>query len=61
MDQKTEDKLELAVMRYVEGLSIDDLVSWVTDDLWHSYRNRLDADMVSEFIDQMQITDEDLE
>ena len=55
------DKLELAIDRYVDGLDIDDLVQIETDDLWTYYRKSASSDEVQEFIDNMQVTDEDVE
>jgi len=55
------DKLELAIDRYVDGLDIDDLIQIVTDDLWTYYRKSASSDEVKEFIDNMQVTDEDVE
>ena len=54
------DKLELAIDRYVDGLDMDDLIQIVTDDLWTYYRKSADLDEVQEFIDNMQVTDEDV-
>jgi hypothetical protein len=55
------DKLEMAIDRYVDGLDIADLVQIVTDDLWTYYRKSASSNEVQEFIDNMQVTDEDVE
>ena len=61
MDTNTENKLELAVARWVDGVDIDTLVEMVTDQMWTYYRKNADLDEVLEFIDDMQVTDEDVE
>jgi hypothetical protein len=61
MDTKTENKLELAVDRYVDGLDINDLIQIVSHDVWAYYRKNADLDEVLEFITEMQVTDEDVE
>jgi len=55
------DKLEMAIDHYVYGLDMDDLIEIVTDDLWTYYRKSASSDEVQEFIDNMQVTDEDVE
>ena len=57
MDIKTQDKLEIAVMRYVDGLDIDALIQIVSEDLWNYYRNGASQQEVLEFISEMQVTD----
>ena len=54
------DKLEMAIDRYVDGLDMDDLIQIVTDDLWTYYRKSASSNEVQEFIDNMQVTDEDV-
>ena len=61
MDTNTENKLELAVARWVDGVDMDTLVEMVTDQMWTYYRKNADLDEVLEFIDNMQVTDEDVE
>lgn len=61
MDTNTENKLELAVARWVDGVDMDTLVEMVTDQMWTYYRKNADLDEVLEFIDDMQVTDEDVE
>ena len=61
MDTHTENKLELAVARWVDGVDMDTLVEMVTDQMWTYYRKNADLDEVLEFIDDMQVTDEDVE
>jgi len=56
MHKKLEDKLEQAIMRYVDGLDIEGLVNYVTNDLWEYYTNS-DTDSVFAFIDEMEIDD----
>jgi len=61
MDTNTENKLELAVARWVDGVDMDTLVEMVTDQMWTYYRKNADLDEVLEFIDDMKVTDEDVE
>jgi len=61
MDTNTENKLELAVARWVNGVDMDTLVEMVTDQIWTYYRKNADLDEVLEFIDDMKVTDEDVE
>ena len=61
MDTNTENKLELAVARWVNGVDMDTLVEMVTDQMWTYYRKNADLDEVLEFIDDMKVTDEDVE
>lgn len=58
MDKNTENKLELAVMRWVDGVGTDTLAEMVTDQMWQYYRKSADLDEVLEFIDEMQVTNE---
>jgi hypothetical protein len=60
MEPHIENKLELAVDRYVDGLDLSDLIQIVTDDIWTYYRKGADLDEVLEFIAEMQVTDEDV-
>ena len=61
MDKNTENKLELAVIQWVDGADMDTLVEMVTDHMWQYYRKSADLDEVLEFIDSMQVIDEDVE
>ena len=61
MTGKEQEKLQVAVERYVEGLDLLDLINYVEDDLWAYYRKSADLDEVQDFIDNMQVTDEDVE
>ena len=60
MDNTEYDKLELAVDRYVDGLDLSDLIQIVTDDLWSYYRKSANAEERQDFIESMQVTDEDV-
>jgi len=61
MDEHTENKLELAVMLWVDAIDMDTMVDMVTDHMWQYYRKSADLDEVLEFIAEMQVTDEDVE
>ena len=61
MTDKEYDKLEMAVDRYVDGLDLSDLIQIVTDDLWAYYSKSASSEEVQEFIDNMQVSDEDVE
>ncbi len=60
MDVNTENKLELAVSRWVDGVDMDTLVEMVNDQMWTYYRKNADLDEVLAFINDMQVTDEDV-
>jgi hypothetical protein len=60
MDTKTDNKLELAVMRWVDGLDMDSLVQIVSEDIYEHYRKNATDQEVLEFIEDMQVTDEDV-
>lgn len=55
MDIKIQEKLELAIMRYVDSLDIDGLVNYVSADLWEYYTDSADECEAIAFIDEMQI------
>jgi len=61
MDEHTENKLELAVMLWVDAIDMDTKVDMVSDYMWQYYRKSADLDEVLEFIEDMGVTDEDVE
>ena len=61
MDEHTESKLELAIMLWVDAIDMDTMVDMVSDHMWQYYRKSADLDEVLEFIEDMQVTDEDVE
>jgi len=61
MEPHIENKLELAIMLWVENLDHNSLVEMVTDHMWQYYRKNADLDEVLEFIEDMGVTDEDVE
>lgn len=58
MKVETENKLEQAIMRYVDALDTEGLVHYVTSDLWEYYTNSADEEEALSFIDEMEIKDE---
>ena len=50
-----DDRLNSAVMNYVNGLPLDTLKEWVTNDLWQYYRKNADEEEVKTFIQEMDI------
>jgi len=60
MEPHIENKLELAIMLWVENLDHNSLVEMVTDQMWTYYRKNADLDEVLEFIEDMGVTDEDV-
>ena len=52
MKVEVQDKLEAAVMNYVDGLPLDSLVEWVTNDVWQYYRKSADEEEVKTFIEE---------
>ena len=61
MDEHTESKLELAIRLWVDAIDMDTMVDMVTDHMWQYYRKSADLDEVLEFIEDTQVTDEDVE
>ena len=53
-----EDKLEEAIMRFVDAMDIDNLVSYVSADLWEYYTESADEEEALQFIDNMELDDE---
>ena len=60
MDQQTKDKLEMAVVNYVDGLDLDALVFLVTEQMWEYYTEKADLDEILEFIDEVGVTHDDI-
>jgi len=58
MRVEVEDKLEEAIMRFVDAMDMDGLVSYVSADLWEYYRESADEEEALQFIDEMEIDDE---
>lgn len=58
MRVEVQDKLEQAIMRFVDAMDMDNLVSYVAEDLWGYYRKSADEEEVLQFIDEMGIDDE---
>lgn len=58
MRVEVEDKLEQAIMRFVDAMDMDGLVSYVSADLWKYYRESADEEEALQFIDEMEIDDE---
>ncbi len=50
-----DDRLNSAVMNYVNGLPLDTLKELVTNDLWQYYRKNADEEEVKTFIQEMEI------
>jgi len=55
MTDSMKERLEEAVMRYVDGLDIEMLVFHVTEDLWHYYINEASVADVQEFVEAMEV------
>ena len=49
-----EDKLEKAIIRWTDSLNIDQLISYVQDDLGHYYTNSADKEEALRFIQEME-------
>ena len=58
MRVEVEDKLEEAIMRFVDAMDIDNLVSYVSADLWEYYTESADEEEALQFIDDMELDDE---
>lgn len=59
MEPHIENKLQLAVDRYVDGLDVSALIQIVTDDMWMYYSKGAALDEVLEFIAEMEVTVEE--
>jgi len=61
MDSKTQDKLDLAVERYIDALDLESICELAQDSIRSYYQNcPTNAEML-DFIKEMQVTDEDVE
>ena len=58
MRVEVQDKLEEAIIRYVDAMDMDGLVSYVSADLWEYYTESADEEEVLQIIDAMGIDDE---
>ena len=58
MRVEVQDKLEQAIMRFVDAMDMDGLVSYVSADLWEYYTESADEEEALQFIDEMEIDDE---
>jgi hypothetical protein len=54
MRVEVQDKLEQAIMRFVDAMDMDGLVSYVSADLWEYYRESADEEEALQFIDEME-------
>ena len=61
MNTKTQDKLDLAVERYVEALDLDSICELAQDSIRSYYQNCSTNAEMQEFIKEMQVTDKDVE
>ena len=61
MEPHIENKLELAVMLWVDAIDMTTMIEMVSDHMWQYYRKSADLDEVLEFIEDMQVTDKDVE
>ena len=61
MDSKTQDKLDLAVERYVEALDLESICEMAQDNIRSYYQNCPNNAEMQEFIDDMEVTDKDVE
>jgi len=50
-----EDKLEEAIVRWTDSLDIDQLVTYVQEDLWSYYTSSADEETALTFIQEMEI------
>ena len=60
MSKHREDTLEQAIEKYVDSLDMDGLIDYVTSDLWSVYSKADDGD-IDEFIEQMGLSDVEME
>ena len=55
MNDLMKERLEEAVMRYVDGMDLEMLVDYVTEDLWDYFINKASAEDVKEFVEAMEV------
>ena len=55
MNDLMKERLEEAVMRYVDGMDLEMLVYYVTEDLWDYFINKASAEDVKEFVEAMEV------
>ena len=60
MEPHIENKLELAVMLWVDAIDMDTMIDTVSDHMWQYYRKSADLDEVLQFIEDMGVTDEEI-
>ena len=61
MNTKTQDKLDLAVERYIDALDLDSICELAQDNIRSYYQNCPTNAEMQEFIKEMQVTDKDVE
>ena len=60
MDSKTQDKLDLAVERYIDALDLDSICELAQDNIRSYYQNCPTNAEMQEFMDEMEVTDASL-
>ena len=55
MNDLMKERLEEAVMRYVDGMDVEMLVHYVTEDLCDYFINTASAEDVKEFVEAMEV------
>ena len=55
LDFNNEDKLEEAIVRWTDSLDIDQLVTYVQEDLWSYYTSSANEEEALTFIQEMEI------
>ena len=50
-----EDRLEAAIVRWTDSLDIDQLVTYVQEDLWSYFTSSADEEEALIFIQEMEI------
>ena len=55
MNDLMKERLEEAVMRYVDGMDVEMLVYYVTEDLCDYFINKASAEDVKEFVEAMEV------
>ena len=53
-DPICEDRLEAALIKYVDGFSLDDLKDWVSNDLWAYYSKSATDEETATFIQEVE-------
>ena len=50
MTEQQYEKIESAIHRFVEAMTLKDMTIWITDELDSFYKNKADEEQIDEFL-----------